>query len=486
MTSNLRRPSLFLLAALLITSPFFFSSSSSVSATQVYAESQASELLEGFHLSAGDSKTPSTKDSRMPSAVQNSAERSVMNLSQNAGHYKLPRSRAASMFYFFFESKNNKTKDPVVLWLTGGPGCSGSTALFYENGPFKITDNLSLEQNEFGWDKASNILFVDQPIGTGFSTSLDERDTQYNEDGISNDLYDFLQAFFAEHSQFVNNDFFIIGESYAGHYIPALAARVQKANKAKEGIHINLKGIAVGNGLTNPEIQYESLAEYALSTGRISKVDYEALKQMFPQCQQQLKLCAADNGGESACKAAYDACIPFYINVSSMVLQRDNLNRYDIRKQCIGKMCYDLSNMEKFLNQAAVKAALGVGNVNFVSCSISVYKGLIGDYMKNQTVSIPELLEDGIKLLVYAGEYDLTCNWIGNERWVDALLWAGQREYRLAPFVPFTTAGTRGGEVKSYGPLTFFKVYNAGHMVPMDQPAVALEMLRRWTLGNLV
>lgn len=97
------------------------------------------------------------------------------------------------MFYFFFESRSRKT-DPVVIWLTGGPGCSSELALFYENGPFKIENNSSLVWNEFGWDQASNLLFVDQPTGTGFSYSSDKRDIRHNEEGVSDDLYDFLQV----------------------------------------------------------------------------------------------------------------------------------------------------------------------------------------------------------------------------------------------------------------------------------------------------
>ena len=56
------------------------------------------------------------------------------------------------MFYLFFESRKSKS-DPVVIWLTGGPGCSSELALFYENGPFKIANNLSLIWNDYGWDK---------------------------------------------------------------------------------------------------------------------------------------------------------------------------------------------------------------------------------------------------------------------------------------------------------------------------------------------
>lgn len=89
------------------------------------------------------------------------------------------------------------------------------------------------------------------------------------------------------------------------------------------------------------------------------------------------------------------------------------LQYYDIRKKCIGSLCYDFSNLEKFLNQKTVRDALGVGDIEFVSCSPTVYQAMLVDWMRNLEVGIPALLEDGINMLVYAGEYDLICNWLG-------------------------------------------------------------------------
>ncbi|CAL0303087.1 unnamed protein product [Lupinus luteus] len=405
----------------------------------------------------------------------------VEDLGHHAGYYSIQHSHAARMFYFFFESRKQKEDHPVVIWLTGGPGCSSELALFYENGPFKVTDNLSLVWNEYGWDKESNLLYVDQPTGTGFSYSTDVRDIRHDEEGVSNDLYDFLQAFFAEHPQYAKNEFFITGESYAGHYIPAFAARIHRGNKANEGIHVNLKGFAIGNGLTDPAIQYKAYADYALEMGIITKGTHDRLNiLLIPACESATKLCATV--GKAACAPALVICNAIFTDI---MLHAGDTNYYDIRKKCEGSLCYDFSNMEKFLNQKSVRDSLGVGKIHFVSCSTEVHTALLLDWMRNLEVGIPALLEDGINLLVYAGEYDLICNWLGNSRWVHAMEWSGQKQFGASPEVPFVVNGSEAGLLKNYGPLSFLKVHDAGHMVPMDQPKAALEMLKKWTTGTL-
>ncbi|CAH8383402.1 unnamed protein product [Eruca vesicaria subsp. sativa] len=419
------------------------------------------------------------REFNLPAAIDSARSPSLQDLSHHAGYYKLPNSKAARMFYFFFESRSSKA-DPVVIWLTGGPGCGSELAMFYENGPFTISNDSSLAWNDFGWDKASNIIYVDQPVGTGFSYTSDKSDLRHDEDGVSNDLYDFLLAFFKEHSQFVNNDFYITGESYAGHYIPALASRVHRGNKNKEGTHINLKGFAIGNGLTNPEIQYGAYADYALDMKLISQSDHNNLTSDYTSCQQSIKKCNADKG--EACSSSYLICDNLF---QKMMHMAGNINFYDVRKQCIGSLCYDFSIMEKFLNQDSVRKALGVGDIKFVSCSTVVYDAMQMDWMQNLEVGIPALLEDGIKMLIYAGEYDLICNWLGNSKWVHEMEWSGQKEFVSAATVPFYVDNKEAGLMKNHGSLTFLKVHDAGHMVPMDQPKAALQMLQNWMEGKL-
>ncbi|KEH29968.1 serine carboxypeptidase-like protein [Medicago truncatula] len=405
---------------------------------------------------------------------------SIEDLGHHAGYYSLPRSKSARMFYFFFESRKNNKDAPVVIWLTGGPGCSSELALFYENGPFKIANNLSLVWNDYGWDKASNILFVDQPIGTGFSYTSNEDDIPHDETGVSNDLYDFLQEFFKQHPKFIKNDFYITGESYAGHYVPALASRVHHGNKGKKGITINLKGFAIGNGLTNPAIQYQEYSQFAFDNKMITKQDQADINKLIPDCEVAIKTCES-KGGESCSSALYQ-CEQIINNILSI---SGNVNYYDIRKKCQGPLCYDFSNLEKLLNKKTVRDALGVGDIDFVSCSRVVYNAMLQDWMRNFEVDIPELLEDGIKVLIYAGEFDFICNWLGNSKWVHAMGWSGQKQFAASKTVQFVVDGTQAGLLNSYGPLSFLKVNGAGHMVPMDQPKAALQMLANWMHGNL-
>ncbi|KAI5059310.1 hypothetical protein GOP47_0025629 [Adiantum capillus-veneris] len=404
---------------------------------------------------------------------------SVDELGMRAGYFVLNGTYSAKMFYFFFESRSNNTDDPLMLWTTGGPGCGSELALFYENGPFYITSNLTLVWNDYGWDQISNIIFVDQPVGTGFSYTSDYRDIRHDEIGVSQDLYDFTQVFLNYHPEYRSLDFFVSGESYAGHYIPALATRIQEYN-AQGKAYINLKGIAMGNGLTQPDIQYKAYSDYALQMGLIGDTAYKRIEKRFAVCKTSLNMCESEGGGV-ACAAAYLACNRIFDSVISLL---GNTNYYDIRKECEGSLCYDFSDVTTFLNSDDVQETLGITDgYEWVACSSSVYDAMMLDWMRNAEKGIPSLLENNIQVLVYAGEYDLVCNWLGNFRWVSAMNWSDQQGFVEKNFTSFMVNGEEFAAVKSYGALSFMKMYNAGHMVPMDQPKAALEMMRRWTRG---
>ncbi|GKV08380.1 hypothetical protein SLEP1_g20014 [Rubroshorea leprosula] len=224
---------------------------------------------------------------------------------------------------------------------------------------------------------------------------------------------------------------------------------------------------------------------YKLQHSKAARIKFIPYSFLENQVIMELSLCiffSSETGGENACISSYQTCNGIFHQILSYA---GNINYYDIRKQCEGSLCYDFSAMETFLNEKSVKDALGVGDISFVSCSTDVYYEMTGDWMRNLAIGIPELLEDGIRVLLYEGEYDLICNWLGNSLWVNALEWSGQKEYQAAPTVPFVVDGKEAGRLKTHGALSFLKVHNAGHMVPMDQPKNSLQMLESWMQGKL-
>ncbi|XP_076906727.1 serine carboxypeptidase-like [Bidens hawaiensis] len=398
----------------------------------------------------------------------------IQNLAHLAGYVKLNKTIGARIFYYFFQSRTKKD-DPLVLWLTGGPGCSGAIALFIENGPFHLINNSSLTWNDFGWDKVSNIIFIDQPTGTGFSYSSSDKDLRRDQKGVSDDLYDFMQGFLSAHPDLVKNDFYLAGESYAGHFIPAFATRIIQGNANKNGVHINFKGIAIGNGLTAPGTQYASSPDYALENKLINKQDFDRINKMVPDCEKTANECATN---AKSCLDAPTKCHP----INTEILTISKKCQYDIRR----KDCYDLSKIEQFLNTPSTKQALGVPpNIKYAACSGAVGDAMKEDIFKNLAGGIPDILKNGIKVLIYAGEYDLICSWLGNYRWVKAMNWPGQAGFGAAKDVKFDVDGKEAGLLKIQDLLTFLRVRDAGHMVPLDQPKASLQMLKMWMEGKL-
>lgn len=395
-----------------------------------------------------------------------------------SGYFKLDRTKEARMFYFYFQARTAKGDEPVVLWMTGGPGCSSELAVFFENGPFEIQPNLTTTLTEFGWDNTADMIYVDQPINTGFSYSDDPRDEVHDEKGVSNDMLDFLNELFLAHPEFQGRDFYVTGESYGGHYVPAVSSRIFKAIKTKEEwvkADINLKGFAIGNGLTDPAIQYGAYADYAYSMDLISEEVRERVLAAYPACKAAIDICNAHEW-VSECLLAVQYCQA--TQVSSILALLDNINIYDVRKPCVGQLCYDFTLMERYLALPAVRKALGV-HKKWEACNMTVYQDMLADFMRDYEPIMPEMLEAGVRVLVYAGDQDFICNHIGNKRWVANVTWPSKSEQEPHP-VPWMVDGKEAGMLTDYGPLQFLRVYDAGHMVPMDQGRHALDMITKF------
>ena len=397
---------------------------------------------------------------------------------QLSGYFKIKASKSKNYFYWFFESRSNPSSDPTMIWLTGGPGCSSLLALMMENGPCSVQDDMTLKKNLFSWNSKANIMWIDQPAGVGFSYGdVSEYDT--SEKQVGEDMYEFLQAFFEAHPIYSKQKFYVFGESYGGHYVPAVAYRIYQGNKHLTGsnIRINLAGIGIGNGLTDPAIQYKYYPEMAFkntyNVQAITQSEYNTMKKAIPICVKMIEMCQKV---KQACFVAEMFCNAALVSP----YQLSGLNVYDIREKCHKfPMCYDFSNVEKFFDLESTRKALHVTekSAKWKSCNMVVHAGFTYDWMNNFDTLVTPMLEDVIRVLVYAGDADFIVNWMGCKAWTLALPWKHASEFKAAKDMDWIVNKEKAGKIRSVKGFTFLQVFNAGHMVPMNQPANALQML---------
>eukprot|EP00349_Pseudokeronopsis_sp_Brazil_P003694 CAMPEP_0202957734 /NCGR_PEP_ID=MMETSP1396-20130829/2124_1 /ASSEMBLY_ACC=CAM_ASM_000872 /TAXON_ID= /ORGANISM="Pseudokeronopsis sp., Strain Brazil" /LENGTH=216 /DNA_ID=CAMNT_0049675399 /DNA_START=8 /DNA_END=658 /DNA_ORIENTATION=+ len=190
---------------------------------------------------------------------------------QTSGLVKI--SRDEDMFYWLLRSRRNPATDPLVFWLTGGPGCASEVALLFENGGFTVNQDQTLTLNAHSWSEVSNIAFIDNPVGTGFSQAK-LWDLSRTEEEIAADLYKLLQGFVEQNPEYAGRDFYITGESYAGHYLPAFAYYL--VHDAVD-VPVNFKGVAIGNGWVDPYNQYPAYAEFAYENDLIDEDTYHTM-----------------------------------------------------------------------------------------------------------------------------------------------------------------------------------------------------------------
>jgi carboxypeptidase C (cathepsin A) len=218
----------------------------------------------------------------------------------------------------FFESRNDPSKDPLVLWINGGPGCSSSTGLLFELGPCRITDEgKNTTRNPYSWNERANIIFLDQPVGVGYSYSSDG--STVNTSPVAGvDVYAFLELFITRFPKYASLPFHIAAESYGGTFAPNIASVIYKKNKElalapyPKLARINLASIILANGLTDPFIQFASVPDYACDGPYPVYGDPEgpqctALRSKVPTCQRLTKACY-DYGSRFTCVPAALYC----------------------------------------------------------------------------------------------------------------------------------------------------------------------------------
>ncbi|CAO2818341.1 unnamed protein product [Amaranthus hypochondriacus] len=416
-----------------------------------------------------------------------------VNFQQYAGYVTVDHKKHKSLFYYFVEAESAPASKPLVLWLNGGPGCSSlGVGAFSENGPFRPKGNI-LVKNQYSWNREANMLFLETPVGVGYSYSIDTTGYDSVSDAITaRDNLVFLRRWLNKFPQYKERDLYITGESYAGHYIPQLAKLMVQFNK-KEKV-FNLKGIALGNPVLEFANDFNSRAEYFWSHGLISDSTYKLFTSacnysryvseyyrgyVSPVCSRVMRQVTRET---SKFVDKYDVTLD--VCISSVLSQSKIISPQEQSGESID-VCIEDETVN-YLNRQDVQKALHARLVNvrkWEVCSNILDYQLLD--VEIPTINIVNsLVKSGIPVLVYSGDQDSVIPLTGSRTLVHQL--AGK--LGLNTTVPYRVwfAGEQvGGWTEVYGNiLSFATVRGASHEVPYSQPERSLVLFKAFLEGQ--
>ncbi|XP_059636429.1 serine carboxypeptidase 1-like [Cornus florida] len=390
---------------------------------------------------------------------------------QYAGYVTVDPKAGRQLFYYFVESPHNSSSKPLVLWLNGGPGCSSlGYGAMEELGPFRVhSDGKTLYRNDYAWNNVANVLFLESPAGVGFSysnTSSDYEDT--GDKRTAEDSYTFLVNWLERFPQYKTRDFFITGESYAGHYVPQLAHTILSKKKKTK---INLKGIAIGNGWIDDNTNTKGMFDFFWTHAMSSDEANAGIN----------KHCDFHTGKTSL------ACDAYQSQAFDEIGELDIYNIYapvcssKAAKPSFGSIknfdpCSD-GYVEAYLNSAAVQKAFHARNTSWSACS-----GLIWtDSPTSILPTIKQLIANGnISIWIYSGDIDGRVPITSSRYAINTLKLPVKTPWR-----PWYNDDEVGGYVVEYKGLILATVRGAGHEVPSYQPERSLTMITSFLQGEL-
>ncbi|CAG9333705.1 unnamed protein product [Blepharisma stoltei] len=410
------------------------------------------------------------------------------NFDTYSGYLDIPNSNGKSLHYVLVESQSNPATDPLVLWLNGGPGCSSLDGFIYEHGPFVFPDSgTTLFKNQYSWNTNASVIYLESPAGVGFSILGDISNNSTDDEITAHDSLQAILQFFQKFPEYRYHDFYITGESYAGIYVPTLAYNVLMYNSYSHHNSINLKGIAVGNGACDWNV--DTTPAYMKMVWNHALIGYDWYNKLVNDC---------DNFNEWTS----EACQNDTNYIQNVLL--NNVNIYDIYGECIyhgNEQAYEdnqrrlrfLKDLNtglevippccawegayQYFRSTAFKTAFNIPPEAQVweFCANLDYSS---DYLHGSYYTYPFLIRAGLRILIYSGDVDGAVSFIGTREWINNL----QLDVKT-PYSSWYVDEQVAGYFIEYEGLTFVTVKGAGHMVPQWKRPQAWHMINSFLSG---
>lgn len=357
--------------------------------------------------------------------------------------------------------------------------------LFQENGPCVVNaDRNSTTLNPYSWNNLSNMIYIDQPIGTGFSYGTD---TINSTEAAAPYVWTAFQILFKNQlfSKYASREFIFATESYGGHYAPSFVTFFEEQNVliasgAIDAVPIVVSALMINNGWFDPLIQniaWLDFATFAPGYGQLQPD--EVLKDMSDAlyssngCVAQEKACYAAGNAISSneiCQDADNYCVDnlYYPAVNGY-------DQNDLRQN--SSVLFPPEYYVDYLRENHVMKNIGA-EVKYEACADAPMEQFAktGDDARTWLPQLSALANSGMKILIWAGDADINCNWLGGHASALAMDWYGNETLHNTPFTNMTINGTPVAAVQNVDNFSYARVYDAGHLVPAYQPQAALEI----------
>ncbi|XP_072043586.1 retinoid-inducible serine carboxypeptidase-like [Amphiura filiformis] len=400
------------------------------------------------------------------------------------------REDAYMFWWLYYSTSEPYSAAPLVLWLQGGPGGSScGFGNFEEIGPLDV----ELNPRNTTWISAANVLFIDNPVGAGYSYVKNTSALTKNNEEIANDLVTTISAFFKKLPKFQDIPFYIFSESYGGKMTAGFSKALLKAIELGR-VTCNFQGFAMGDSWISPVDSTMTWGPYLYATSLLDHKGFVAVNQSATKTKE-----AFDAGNFTKSTLLW--------SVTEEVIDKhtNGVNFYNILqwngespKRRKSFAFEKLSYLDKLfqrhvqplqsddlaaLMNGPIKEKLGIpDDVTWGGQSDEVFEALKEDFMKPVIDIVDDLVTNSdLSVVVYNGQLDLIVDTMGTERWVQKLTWPGLREYNNKTWTPLCVESapeTTAAFVKTLDNFSFYWILDAGHMIPSDQGEVALKMMK--------
>ncbi|PIM98935.1 Serine carboxypeptidases (lysosomal cathepsin A) [Handroanthus impetiginosus] len=432
------------------------------------------------------------------------------------GYIGVGEKEEVQLFYYFFESESNPEKDPLMLWFTGGPGCSSLFGVITEIGPFTF-DFLNFKGSlpsiilrEHAWTKVANIIFLDQPVGTGFSYATTP-EASYSNDTYTSELdYEFLKKWLINHPKYINNPLYIGGDSYSGIIVPLVANNVYRGNEAGIKPLMNIKGYVLGNPYTDAFGERNEKVPYAHRMGLLSDRLYHSAKinchGNYVNVDPENALCLNDLESINQCLNKINIRMISEPYCDSVWKAKEDVLSSDVsfsEEIPINFLQPVVAPGKKIMCRADPLVLLYIwANNKFVRQALNIREGTKEEWIRcNQTIESgrdapkettsyvcnvksvvgyhQNFTRKHCRTLIYSGDHDFICTHTSTEKWIESL-----KVPILSDWRPWFVEGQVAGYTMTYGhgdyELTYATVKGGGHTAPEYKPEECFALITRW------